>query len=759
MVIEGFSPGTTDGWGVDADALCTLNPHLVHCAITAFGPTGPYAMVKGYDTLVSAKVGLFARGGYAHRDGPIMYNRPWGSHGAAMQSVAAILGALLVREQTGRGQRLLSTLVAGMDPVDYFLTTVVQLMAKRGELPALDARSATEASRYGVLVVTRDGRFIQTSTMLPHQGRALCEVAGIGHLVNDPRFARLPMFATAEDAQEWEDLLWEAFRKEDLEHWLPRLMASPDVAFEVAVTCEQGLDHPQIVHNGDVITVPDPTVGPIREVGPIGRFSETPCRIERSAPALGDNHGPFAPAAPVVARGDAPEHPLSGVTIVEFGYFYAMPYGLTLAAALGARVIKLEDANGDPHRRSFGEEVASAKTTAGKESVSLDLSSPEGQEIAHRIVAGADVFVTGFRTGVAEKLGLGYDELRAINPRLLYVHAAGYGSDGPYARRALYAQPAQTVAGSFGRQVGYWAEPARNLDLSVVEVQVVVQPRLNQVVDGDSNAALSLLAAAGARHLPPAAHRAGAALGDVDDRRERVGILGRLQHLRGEAARTHLRQRVLRHECPRARALHRGRMGVPGREDRGGMAGPRIDAGHRGRSVRFCPRPRRARPGADRGARTALHDAAGGRLGDGAYRRGRGLCRRLDGRTAGVHQLRPGHAADGSLGRDRSSPVRVARGRRSTGTPVRDTRPDRIAVRAWAAQPRRPCRGRVHRGRDRQVRSQRRGVPAGLRPARLIRAGTSLCHRRPPGVGPARSPPIVTVTSPCATAARSPSAP
>ncbi len=495
VVIEGFSPGTTDGWGVGADALCTLNPRLVHCAITAFGPTGPYAGIKGYDTLVSAKVGLFARGNYAHRDGPVMYNRPWGSHGAAMQSVAAILGALLVREQTGRGQRLQSTLVAGMDPVDYFLTTVVQLMAKRGEAPALDARSATEASRYGVLVVTKDGRFIQTSTMLPHQGRALCEVAGIGHAVDDPKFARLPMFATAEDAQEWEDLLWEAFRKEDLEHWLPRLMASPDVAFEVAVTCEQGLDHPQIVHNGDVITVADPTVGPIREVGPIGRFSETPCRVERSAPALGDNHGRFAAAAPAISGGDAPEHPLSGVTIVEFGYFYAMPYGLTMAAALGARVIKLEDASGDPHRRSFGEEVASAKTTAGKESVSVDLSSPEGQEIAHRIVAGADVFVTGFRTGVAEKLGLGYDELRTINPRLLYVHAAGYGSDGPYARRALYAQPAQTVAGSFGRQVGYWTDPARNLDLSVLEVQVVVQPRLNQVVDGDSNAALSLLAA------------------------------------------------------------------------------------------------------------------------------------------------------------------------------------------------------------------------------------------------------------------------
>jgi crotonobetainyl-CoA:carnitine CoA-transferase CaiB-like acyl-CoA transferase len=183
------------------------------------------------------------------------------------------------------------------------------------------------------------------------------------------------------------------------------------------------------------------------------------------------------------------------VTIVEFGYFYAMPYAVAMLAALGARVIKIEDLKGDPHRTAFGPEVASSKTTAGKESVSVDLSRPEGREAARRIVAQADVFVTGFRTGIPEKFGLGYDNLRKVNPRLLYVHAAGYGRDGPYAHRALYAQAAQAVGGSFGRQVGYWSDQERIAGWNLMELQALVFPRLRHVIDGDSNPSLAVAAA------------------------------------------------------------------------------------------------------------------------------------------------------------------------------------------------------------------------------------------------------------------------
>ena len=495
VVIEGFAPGRTAAWGVDAAALCANNPALVHCAITGFGPTGPYAEIKAHDSLIAAKSGLWSRGAFGHRDGPIMYPMSWPSFGAAMQAVAGILGALRVRDFTGRGQALNATLWMGLDPLDYYVAPVVQIGLKRGEKPATDARSAIGASRYGVLLVTKDGRFIQTSTLLPHQGRALCDVAGISDRLDDTRFATLPSFASAEIAQEWEDMLLEAFREQDLDYWLPRLMASANVAFEIAVTSEEGLDHPQIAHNGDVITIEDPIVGPVREVGPLAHFETSPMTPTRSAPQLGEHHEPFAAAPAIKPRSEAaPAQPFAGITIVEFGYFYAMPYGVAMAAALGARVIKLEDGAGDPHRRTFGPDVGTVKTTVGKQSVSIDLKTPEGRAAAQRICAAADVFVSSFRSGIPEKFGLGYEQLRELNPRLVYLHAAGYGTDGPYAHRALYAQAAQSVAGSFGRQVGYWAAPERNLDMSLIELQAIVLPRLGQVVDGDSNPALTVLA-------------------------------------------------------------------------------------------------------------------------------------------------------------------------------------------------------------------------------------------------------------------------
>ena len=187
---------------------------------------------------------------------------------------------------------------------------------------------------------------------------------------------------------------------------------------------QAALDHPQWSHNGHVIEVDDPVVGRVREIGPVARMTKTPSVIHASAPAPGAHGDRFVgtDARTPASSKATPACPLAGVTIVEFGYFYAMPFGVTLAGSLGARVIKLEDRGGDPIRSAFGGDAGSAKVTEGKESLSIDLKSPEGQAIAQRLLATADVFVVGFRPGVAERVGLDYETLAAVNPGLVYVH-------------------------------------------------------------------------------------------------------------------------------------------------------------------------------------------------------------------------------------------------------------------------------------------------------------------------------------------------
>ncbi len=210
------------------------------------------------------------------------------------------------------------------------------------------------------------------------------------------------------------------------------------------------------------------------------------------------NTGPFAARAPLTPSDAHLPHALSGTTIVEMGYFYAMPYGVTLTAALGARVIKIEPKAGDPMRTSFGApDSGAAKTMEGKESIALDLQTTAGKEIARKIAASADVFVNGFRTGVAEKMGLDYESLKQLNPQIVYIHATGYGTSGPRSARPIYAQVAQAVAGSINRYGGRWMDPNFCIDMSVLEAQLIVLPRVRGVVDGDSNAALAVASTLG----------------------------------------------------------------------------------------------------------------------------------------------------------------------------------------------------------------------------------------------------------------------
>ncbi|MFE7420336.1 CaiB/BaiF CoA transferase family protein [Rhodococcus sp. NPDC057529] len=139
---------------------------------------------------------------------------------------------------------------------------------------------------------------------------------------------------------------------------------------------------------------------------------------------------------------------LAGITVVDFGQYIAAPAAAATFAELGADVIKIEPLNGDQARRIgvFGDAMIRA-CNRGKRSLAVDLRDPRGKDIARRLVAGADVVVQNMRPGAMERLGLGVEDVHALNPRAVYASVTGFGSHGPSRARAGLDIAAQAESG------------------------------------------------------------------------------------------------------------------------------------------------------------------------------------------------------------------------------------------------------------------------------------------------------------------------
>ena len=126
--------------------------------------------------------------------------------------------------------------------------------------------------------------------------------------------------------------------------------------------------------------------------------------------------------------------PLSGVTVIDLGQIYNGPYCTFLMAMAGARVIKIEPKGGENLRRRAtvgGAAMPFAMLNSNKEFITLDLKSARGKELFRDMISKADVLVENFSQGAMERLGLGYDTLKQINPGLVYASGSGYGRSGP----------------------------------------------------------------------------------------------------------------------------------------------------------------------------------------------------------------------------------------------------------------------------------------------------------------------------------------
>ncbi len=159
-------------------------------------------------------------------------------------------------------------------------------------------------------------------------------------------------------------------------------------------------------------------------------------------------------------RRDGLTLPLDGFRVLEAASYVTGPYAASLLADMGADVVKVEEpGKGDPFRGwvpagASEAEIGIAPTFKGvnysKRSITVDLRSPRGREIVLRLARDADVFIENFRPGAAERLGIGYADLSAVNERLVYCSISGFGSHGPYRDRPGYDTIGQALSGLLG---------------------------------------------------------------------------------------------------------------------------------------------------------------------------------------------------------------------------------------------------------------------------------------------------------------------
>ncbi len=482
VVVESFRPGEADALGIGYDEVSAQRPDIVYCSITAFGPKGPYAHYKPYDGVVAAKVGRFSVfTGQSKRPGPHYAAVQVAHHGTAMAAVRGIVSALIVREKTGVGQHVETSLMQGISPFDVNNWLVWQMMIKFPDRFQDDPQSDPNRQP-GVgyqPVRTRDGQWIQMANIIVRLFRESLVVMGLGDVLNDPRFARAPTLMP-EEREELRAMVLSKALEKTADEWMDVFVnQTANVAAETFLTTQQGMDHPQIVHNRHVVDVDDPTVGPMRQVGVLVRLDETPGSVKGPAPTLGQHTEEalgVLEAAPAVrgatngAAVELPTHPLTGYTVLDLSTVIAGPLSTSLNYELGARVIRIETLEGDTMRRNF-DGLGANRTQAGAENISINLQTPEGKEVFDRLVSKVDILVHNMRPGAPERLGIGYEQVKQINPGIVYVYAGGYGDTGPHSHRPAMHPIGGAVTGGVMHQLGKVVMPPADQTMTIEEIQ------------------------------------------------------------------------------------------------------------------------------------------------------------------------------------------------------------------------------------------------------------------------------------------------
>ena len=464
VLVTTMRPAAAVRLGLTPELLAARYPRLVAAMITGWGTRGPWAGYKGYEALIMAKTGvLHSKRQLTPGPDPAYVSVPYASYAAGQSAVQGILAALFERESSGLGQVVEANLVSGVGALDTYNWYYEMILRRYPDAfkPLADAfdEQGRPQSRlmYALLVaVTKDGTWLQFAQTAPRLMQAWLEELGLAAEVTGPKWTGFPDLPTPELRLEWWEKMLAKVGERTLGEWEAVFDRNSNVFGEQFRTPDEALAHPQIEHESRVVTVPDPDLGPVRQPSTLVHAGGAPLTAVRRAPRLGEHAdevrqlaASVRPAGKGGASGPAPRAcPLAGVTVLELGGMFAAPFGATLLADLGARVIKIEPPGGDTIRDVMAfPEAGGGKVLQGKESIALNIRTPAGLAIVHEFARRCDVVLQCYRAGVAARIGIDEATLKALNPDLVYLSSPGYGIDGPYGGKPAYAPSIGAASG------------------------------------------------------------------------------------------------------------------------------------------------------------------------------------------------------------------------------------------------------------------------------------------------------------------------
>ena len=464
VLVTTMRPAAAVRLGLTPELLAARYPRLVAAMITGWGTRGPWAGYKGYEALIMAKTGvLHSKRQLTPGPDPAYVSVPYASFAAGQSAVQGILAALFERESSGLGQVVEANLVSGVGALDTYNWYYEMILRRYPDAfkPLADAfdEQGRPQSRlmYALLVaVTKDGTWLQFAQTAPRLMQAWLEELGLAAEVTGPKWTGFPDLPTPELRLEWWEKMLAKVGERTLGEWEAVFDRNSNVFGEQFRTPDEALAHPQIEHESRVVTVPDPDLGPVRQPSTLVHAGGAPLTAVRRAPRLGEHAdevrqlaASVRPAGKGGASGPAPRAcPLAGVTVLELGGMFAAPFGATLLADLGARVIKIEPPGGDTIRDVMAfPEAGGGKVLQGKESIALNIRTPAGLAIVHEFARRCDVVLQCYRAGVAARIGIDEATLKALNPDLVYLSSPGYGIDGPYGGKPAYAPSIGAASG------------------------------------------------------------------------------------------------------------------------------------------------------------------------------------------------------------------------------------------------------------------------------------------------------------------------